>query len=69
MTVCWVLFLFPREAAIIGMLSKRTPFASQKDYICLLKGLLLECKRTTFGMQKDYIFRMNQKKCPAKAKA
>ena len=48
------------------MLSKRTPFASQKDYICLLKGLLLECKRTTFGMQKDYIFRMSKKKMPCK---
>ena len=48
------------------MLSKRTPFASQKDYICLLKGLLLECKRATFGMQKDYIFQMNPKKMPCK---
>ena len=48
------------------MLSKRTPFASQKDYICLLKGLLLECKRTTFEMQKDYIFRMSKKKMPCK---
>ena len=38
------------------MLFKRTPFASQMDSICMLKGLHLECKRTTFGMQKDYIF-------------
>ena len=53
--------IFPREGAIIGMLSKRTPFASQKDYICLLKGLLLEGKRTRFAMQKDSFFRENVK--------